>query len=105
MKDKTIMSHMLDAVIMGHMLDAVDDVLEDMHTLQESINRLTAARTGGSKRLTDNWHLNEDEDAVRHAYRDLDEVVDLLAHHIQEANAEIFDDTDEDEEADDEDGE
>lgn len=108
MKDEMYIKSMMDKIdetTMDHMLDAVDDVLEDMHKLQGSINRLTAARTWGSKRLTDNWHLNEDEDAVRHAYRDLDEVVDLLAHHIQEANAEIFDDTDEDEEADVDDGE
>lgn len=97
------MNQEADELVLDTMTEKMDVVFQKMLELRDAINEVTAARTWASKRVTGNWHMNEDEDGIRHAFKDLNEILDIYDNHIEEAQDELGED--EDEEADVDDGE
>ena len=83
-----------DRIVLDNMIDNVDDLLQAASKLKDAIDHSIASRTWGTQRLTENWHLNEDEASIRHAYKTLEEIIDLYAHHINEADAELEEEDD-----------
>lgn len=79
-----------DELVLDTMTEKMDIVYQKMMEIKDAINEVTAARTWGSRKVTGNWHLNEDEAGIRRAFRDLDEILDIYDHHIEEAQGDLM---------------